>query len=325
MQRMFIGGTGRSGTSIVKRVVARHPAVASFPTELRAIVDPGGALDLMHKLTDGWSPYAGDLSLQRFRELMLRVGSTNLAKKTIVRLAQRLGVSVMPYGDFSVGQQVGLAFFRHRTDELLERLGCGRPRSVWAGTPAWRFPAQMFDTPYPPAVDVAGELAAYFDDLFRQAAEPRPVSHWVEDTPYNLLHLGDLLIMFPNLRFIHVHRDFRDVVASYRVQHWGGGSLEAVCDRIVSVVTRWFEVRAQIPSEIYWEVGLEDVVDDAERFYRQFLTFAGLDDAPEMQQSLASLESGRMHAGRWRRDLTASEQGLVNDRLASILASYRYA
>ncbi|GAG26602.1 unnamed protein product, partial [marine sediment metagenome] len=54
MVQTLIGGTGRSGTSILKQVLASHPKVIALPTELRIIVDPGGALDLKRALTDRW-------------------------------------------------------------------------------------------------------------------------------------------------------------------------------------------------------------------------------------------------------------------------------
>ena len=42
---IFIGGTGRSGTTILKRVLLQHSAIVGFSGELRLLIDPGGALD----------------------------------------------------------------------------------------------------------------------------------------------------------------------------------------------------------------------------------------------------------------------------------------
>src|SRR4030067_2993000 len=68
---ILIGGTGRSGTTILKRVLSNHSAVVALPMELRVIVDPGGALDLISALSNRWSPYNADAAIHRFRTLML--------------------------------------------------------------------------------------------------------------------------------------------------------------------------------------------------------------------------------------------------------------
>lgn len=323
-RQIFIGGTGRSGTSIIKRVIASHDAVASFPIELRAIVDPGGALDLAQALTARWSPYAGDMAIRRFEALLGAIASTNIAKKAFVRLAQRFGFSPPSYLDFGIGDHVGLQFYRSRCMQLLNSLSPSRTRGIWAGMPGGAFPGRFYETPYPGGVDVHRELERFFDDLFERSANDRPVTHWVEDTPYNLLHVNELRVMFPRMRFIHVYRDFRDVAASYRVQPWGSADVRIAAKRVAGIVARWLELRSLLDEQELMEVGLESVVQDRQAFYDRFLAFVGLSRSDAMEQKLEQLDPRLMHGGRWKRELGEEDQVLVQKILGPAIRAYGY-
>ncbi len=52
MAPVFVGGTGRSGTTITARLIGAHEAAALIPIEMRFHVDPGGLPDLLRGSTD---------------------------------------------------------------------------------------------------------------------------------------------------------------------------------------------------------------------------------------------------------------------------------
>lgn len=54
---LFIGGTGRSGTHVISRMLSRHPLYTNISVEVRFHCDPGGFPDLL----------AGDVSPRRFK------------------------------------------------------------------------------------------------------------------------------------------------------------------------------------------------------------------------------------------------------------------
>ena len=66
---VFIGGTGRTGTTILRQVLGTHHQIVAVATELRIIADPDGLLDLFLSLTERWSPYTADAAIHRFLTL----------------------------------------------------------------------------------------------------------------------------------------------------------------------------------------------------------------------------------------------------------------
>jgi hypothetical protein len=50
MQAIFVGGTGRSGTTVIGKFLGQHPTVvATLPKEVRFITDPGGLIELVEE------------------------------------------------------------------------------------------------------------------------------------------------------------------------------------------------------------------------------------------------------------------------------------
>ena len=45
---IFIGGTGRSGTSHLSKILGEYPSIWSLKQECRFIIDPGGIEDIVH-------------------------------------------------------------------------------------------------------------------------------------------------------------------------------------------------------------------------------------------------------------------------------------
>ena len=59
--KIFIAGTGRSGTTHLGKLLGMHPQIYHIPVESRFIVDEGGLEDLVERLTARYTPNHGEL------------------------------------------------------------------------------------------------------------------------------------------------------------------------------------------------------------------------------------------------------------------------
>ena len=70
---VFIAGSGRSGTTVLKRLLARHRSVFALRDEARFLTDPDGLRALCDALSEGWSTPSSQQALTRFQRLMRHV------------------------------------------------------------------------------------------------------------------------------------------------------------------------------------------------------------------------------------------------------------
>lgn len=279
---VFIGGTGRSGTTLLARTLGAHPRLFSVTWESQFIVARGGLLDCAAVGFDA-------AALERFAER---------ARGKWFR--REIGRSDRSYA-------AGLCADIDR-DELEGALALLTRR---AGTD----------------YDPHAAAAAFVDELFGHAARRSGAARWCEKTPANLVRAGELQRLFPELRFVHIVRDGRDVVASILARgfwpiDWGlldGAGASAPNEVTADAAARYWaramrrgrEELERLPAGSCVVVRLEDLVADTAGTLAEVCDFLGepFDDA---------LLDGRIRSdsiGRWRRDLDRAQADVV-ERIA---------
>jgi hypothetical protein len=323
---VFIGGTGRSGTTVLKNVLSCHLSVVSLPVELRVLVDPDGAIDLVSALSDQWSPYHADAALQKFRCLMLACGRPNstllvLAEKIEKMLFRFLNVSPRGYLGMGFVRFFGREYYHQRLDDLIQELCHHITKGSWIGSPSFQIPNRIQEITPISKTRANKILSRFFDDLYAQVAKEKE-THWIDDTPYNLLRVTELLQMFPDMRFIHICRDPRDVMASYYRHKWGGDDFVAISRRLESIYSYWFEIREQLPENCFKEIKLESLAREPLRELESICEFTGLDFQKNLLATPLSLE--KVHAGRWREDVPAGNWEKVHPHLDPFIEAFGY-
>lgn len=270
---ILIGGTGRSGTTILIRILGLHPWVFALRWEGQFLAAPGG---LLRVAKGGFQSEAVSQFVEALRGRWYRrvVNAGNPGQ-------YEAGLS----HDICEGEIESAIAHLHR---LIEGCGLTDPERV-----VREFTERLLG----PAILRAGAV------------------RWCEKTPRNVLFVDELARIFPNLKFVHIIRDGRDVAASMVDRGFWPIAAGPDCrplDSFQGSVTwrraaaYWktvIEIARERASRLcqhdcYIEVRFEDLIDEPERFLRGLCNFLGL----PYSQKLLEQDLTRHHIGRWREE-----------------------
>lgn len=293
---VFIGGTGRSGTTILARTLGAYRGVFASPLELRFITDPDGLISLHSALVEQWSPWMADVALRRFDALMRSLRSRSLGR----------------YPTTGLSRVFGTASYDGHVRAFQDALRAFAFTGSWAGTAGMARRAMMrllrgwrIDLPGLGRIHYSSPCSdeSYFTaarrlvmGLMGDAAETAGADVFVDHTPTNALHAAFLQALTPDARVVHITRDPRDVIASFTERVWGPTSVQQAAQVVRDVTVRWCQVRRALRAESYIEVRFEEFASSPAAVLRHIgdWLFGGARERGVLP------DLSRHHVGRWR-------------------------
>ena len=281
---IFVGGTGRSGTSVTGRLLGSHPDIApTAPLEIRFLTDKDGLLDLV--LAAAKRAEAGPVAQAGIRRLLRRdTGADPVAARFQPFLDRMRGYWYLWHGE---------------DDGLCRGLHQGMTMSFLDGE------LRAFATAFPR--DAVGASAALVRALLDPQAHRLGASAWVDTTPHNSLRSDRIAALLPDARHIHLIRDGRDVAASVLQMVWGPKTPADALEW-----WRWRVRKAHLAMESLGpdralEVVFERLVaTDRDRTLADLFDFLGYAITPSVRDYFErSMPVERGHVQRWRRDFDA--------------------
>lgn len=338
-EQIFIGGTGRSGTTILGRILSLHKDIFVLPFETRFIVDPDGLINLSLSVSDYWDQYKADLSVRRFKKLMGRLYPTSLEYKVrlgLYLILPKLKISPPEYTYAMARQWKGEGFFsynrapfshfisRDRYFELLkefiDKLTLSEFEGFWPGTQGFRIKPGVYVVKKFKREEIFSICREYVNSLFGYALRKYNKKIWADHTPTNILHASLLCEMFPKCKIIHIHRDPRDVIASYLTKHWGGNTVKDATDTVKFIFEKWKEEKQKIDSSRYIEIALEGLVNETEETLNVITKFLNVN----FDENMLKIDLSKSHSGRWRRELSSEDVRLIERELREFMDFYGY-
>ena len=300
---VFVGGTGRSGTTVMGDLLGKHPEIrTSTPIEIKFLSNRSGLLDVVFGRDDLPNKKKDSVSIFHFRTYRKR--RKREKEKQAIILAEFEEQVWNKWWDIDAPPPHGRGLISGISRPILEKLMSDLRRDlrinrIWA---ARRFMKRFIALQY----------------------EAGSEKYWVETTPMNIPTADKLLKLFPNALFITMVRDPRDVIASLLTKNWGPTTpMEGLTwiDKRLSDGNRALKA---VPGRQKITIALEDLaINNREETYGKLTNFLRISDAPEMRKFFEEeLTPENATSGRWKKEISSPEFDAAYAELELRLKSY---
>ena len=335
--QIFIGGTGRSGTTIMGEVLGTHAEIHTYMRELRFVTDPDGLATLCNSLTTNFSPPQARAAVERFADFMLKQLTDPLRR---------------PYLGFDFKRTFGPEYTQ-LVEEFLDRIAT-KPHKAGdyhlaggslenAIAPAARLIERIANTKRKPSIvaplfpkkrlflsprdkvrdghyfaersQLCRLIGEFVDTLLTLGMAKTGKSIWCEQTPINAMHASFINEIMPDSRMIFARRDPRGIFASFLNQRWSPDDPKQSLAFLKNLYARWEAEKAILDARgaVYLIVRVEDLAADPESELARIATCLGVENAFSGRTLLdaTKLQSWRKHIQRDA--LALAEEGLAKE------------
>lgn len=286
---IFIGGTGRCGTSILIAMLQESPMILQLS-------EPEGFHRLFLEWCDRrWVPFC-------------------IFKRRYARhLSDRLVYSVTVYHDL----------FKRQIEEMLSVEAVLESMNVFRDCRSIRCFKQRFDL-------FSDRLIG---DFTRACGRPL----WCLKQPgYIFMYINRIYQLHPTMRFIHIVRDGRDVIASMLSQPWAAGDTRQ--EKFEFALNAWSQPLAEglrrqgaVPKANIMTIRFEDLVAESDAVISRIFDFLNEESGlPDNHFSADRILRGnnfdlrKAHIGTYRELLEPDEIALIQSKHAELLRRFGY-
>jgi hypothetical protein len=285
---VFVGGTGRSGTTVVGDLLGTHSKIrTSTPIEIKFLTNRSGLVDVVFGYNQEIEKKSGKVSILNFRTYRKR---KRREKERFTNILAEFNKFIWEkWWDIDAppphGRGLTSGISKTDLEQLLKRLERDlKFNRKWA---ARRF------------------MASFIRKQFEAGDE----IYWVETTPMNIPEANKLQKLFPNALFINMVRDPRDVIASLLTKKWGPTTPLEGLQWIEARLIAGHEALSSIKSRKKLTIALEDLaINNRQTTYRKLLEFLAIADEPAMQRFFTDeMTPDAATSGRWKAEIDSPE------------------
>ena len=310
MNTCFIGGTGRSGTSILKKIISQHSQAISIPIESRFAVDPDGIFDFYRSYSTGWSPYYADQKIKRLFSLLENLGASSSHHRIfyyLLKVCGYFGVSITSKQYHNIQLNNYIPNYSTIINELKNNLIEFQYYGARLGSPSYKLKNKLiYANPYSKD-DLKKLFREFFQNILDDLNQGQNKDLYVDDNTWNILFASDIIDLMPSPKIISVIRDPRDVVSSLSRQKWMPIEKENTAKIYNGLISQWIKIRHSLKPDFWFEIKLEDLVKNPRD---QLINICEFINVP-FEENLLKIDLSKANIGRWESDFTENEKDRV--------------
>jgi hypothetical protein len=273
---IFVGGTGRSGTTILGRMLNRHRNIRlSKPVEIKFLSGNAGLLDLVFGRRE-----EVERRKQKYLIHRLLAKSPPLYQRRLEYLFKK----------------------RLHTSWWAPEPGSGKGPGLSSGVSEEIRDEAFAKLRLELREDRAKAALEFFWIMVEKQINNQGERIWVDTSPPNIFNANRIVKLLPQAKFIHMRRDGRNTIASVISEPWGP-------DDPMKAIFWWknrmidsHRALSSLPPESYLEVQLEEFAAfDRDNQYERILKFLNLQDDLAMRDFFESeVKPNRVLQQKWR-------------------------
>jgi hypothetical protein len=278
-QPLFVGGSGRSGTTITINLLNRHSKIhASLPREIKYLTSRSGLIDLVYG-----------------RPIGLEEGATGVRNNVLARLLPLIGKSKLHYFQKNLhGVWCSEVGKKGKARGLVQAI------DEQALISAEKIFLKNFGTQ---PENAAREL---FYALSAKQLKSPEIKYFADSTPVNIMQANFIERLFPEALFINMVRDGRDVALSVANEKWGPNDPYKALEWWSNRVLKAKLALDQVPQNRALTVRLENLVSwDREQSLEEILKFLAIESEGALSEFFNSeLTKDKLHEGLWMKKVS---------------------
>ena len=345
-RQIFVVGTGRSGTTILRKILGNHSRVHTFSNELRFITDPNGLISLAQTLTQDWNPFSASEAIAEFRHLMLRYLWTQHVHHYALSIVYMLAFNgaARKYRFINLREDIPYNHCESTLDAFIDKVTLGNTSGYWYGSRSYQTDPTLYVTREMDMDALYPIMGRFVDDLLSYPLNRTEKTCWCDDTPMNILNGHHITRMLDGARLIHIYRDPRDVVTSYvdsgpagpshkptlygdprevvasyvdPGQAWAPDDPILAAQWVAGIMNKWWNTRKYIAPSRFIEISYEDMIYNQKDYMKDIANFIGID----FEESLLDIDLLDSSIGRHKRDLSTKKYLMLSKLYSLFLMS----
>jgi len=325
---IFIGGTGRCGTNILKDLFNYHPSVYTLPFEHRIFVDPDGVFDFYKSYPDNWTPFVASRRIKRLITFLDSLKKDTFLHGVLGKIISKLKLPIAPKSYCGWELEKWIPNYEHITECFIDQLVYFSYDAIYPGSESYEHPT-IVHAGSKSKKELKTIVRTYILDLIKFILWNKSEKYFVEDNTWNIFYAQEIQEILPEAKIIHIYRDPRDVVASFMKQRWCPHRMILAIEYYKSLMNRWFGIKNKLEHECI-SVKFEELINKpkdtmSDLFYKCNIPVTDIDliyntDFISKEVPLLFQNS---HIGRWL-DLKQIDQDLLNFNLQPYVEIFEY-